>query len=50
MTTVPRAPHAIHNNLTVPIHFYRVEFKQIDGRGLADHWRERYPYMLDMVR
>ena len=44
-TMGPQAPHALHNTGTVPDHFYRIEFKRIDGAGLKDHWREWYPWM-----
>jgi len=44
-TMGPLAPHAVHNTGTVPIHFYRIEFKRIDGDGLKTHWREWYPWM-----
>jgi hypothetical protein len=44
-TMGPQAPHAVHNTGTVPIHFYRIEFKRIDGDGLKTHWREWYPWM-----
>jgi hypothetical protein len=30
--TVPtQAPHAIRNNSAIPLHYYRIEFKRIDG-------------------
>jgi hypothetical protein len=44
-TTGPVAPHAVHNSGSVPIHFYRIEFKRIDGDGLKTNWREWYPWM-----
>ncbi len=44
-TMGPLAPHAVHNTSTVPIHFYRIEFKRIDGDDLKTHWREWYPWM-----
>jgi hypothetical protein len=44
-SSAPRAPHSIHNNGTVPIHYYRVDFKRIDGDGIKTHWREWYPWM-----
>ena len=44
--TVPagRTP-ALHNTGKAPIHYYRIEFKRIDGDGLKDHWREWYPWL-----
>ena len=45
-TTVgPLAPHSIHNQGSVPLHYYRIEFKRLDGDGLRLHWREWYPWM-----
>ena len=48
-TMGPLAPHAVHNTGTVPIHFYRIEFKRIDGDGLKTHWREWYPWMAKLT-
>jgi hypothetical protein len=45
-TVGPEAPHAVTNLGTTPIHFYRVEFKRIDGDDLRTHWAEWYPWML----
>ncbi len=44
-TTGPRAPHSMKNNGTTPLHYYRIEFKRIDGDGLATNWRQWYPWM-----
>ena len=44
-TTGPRAPHAMTNSGTVPLHYYRIEFKRIDGPALKDNWRQWYPWM-----
>ncbi len=44
-TTGPVAPHAVHNTGAAPIHFYRIEFKRIDGDGLKTNWREWYPFI-----
>jgi hypothetical protein len=41
----PQAPHAAHNKSPNPLHFYRIEFKRIDGDGLKTHWRQWYPWM-----
>jgi hypothetical protein len=30
----PQAPHAVHNIDTFPMHFYRIEFKKIDGLSI----------------
>jgi hypothetical protein len=48
-TMGPLAPHAVHNTGAVPIHFYRIEFKRIDGDGLKTHWREWYPWMAKLT-
>jgi len=45
-TTVgPQAPHSILNKGDVPLHYYRIEFKRVDGDGLRSHWKEWYPWM-----
>lgn len=46
---MPRgAAEVTHNRTAVPIHYYRIEFKRIDGEGLKDHWREWYPWMASL--
>ena len=49
-TQGPQAAHAFTNNTGAPIHYYRVEFKRIDGDGLRLHWAEWYPWMADYKR
>ncbi len=44
-TMAPRAPHAIHNGGAVPLHYYQLEYKRIDGDGLNTQWKEWYPWM-----
>jgi len=44
-TMGPLAPHQIHDGGALPLHFYRIEFKRIDGDGLRTHWRDWYPWM-----
>jgi hypothetical protein len=41
----PQAPQSIRNTGVTPIHFYRIEFKRIDGEDLKTHWKEWYPWM-----
>jgi hypothetical protein len=36
------------NKSGATLHFYAVQFKRIDGPGLREHWREWYPFMLEM--
>lgn len=45
-TEAPRAPHAIHNGGTVPVHYYKVDFKRIDGPGFETNWQKWYPWMM----
>jgi hypothetical protein len=47
-TTGPVLAKAI-TATTRPIHYYRIDFKRVDGDGLKDHWREWYPW-LDAVK
>jgi len=44
-TMGPQAPHKARNTSSVPLHFYRIEFKRIDGEELRTRWREWYPWM-----
>ena len=44
-TAGPRAPYAARNTSSTPVHYYRIEFKRIDGDGIKDHWRAWYPWM-----
>jgi hypothetical protein len=45
----PLAPHRVKNAGAFPIHFYRLEFKRLDGNDLPKHWREWYPWMLGPI-
>ena len=38
----------IRNDGETPIHYYRIEFKRIDGDGIKENWREWYPWMTVM--
>jgi hypothetical protein len=42
----PQAPHAVTNNDTFPVHFFRVEFKRVDGDAFKTNWKTLYPWML----
>jgi hypothetical protein len=44
-TTGPTAANVVRSTNAAPIHYYRIEFKRIDGEGIKDHWREWYPWM-----
>ena len=44
----PQAPHALHNGGAAPLHYYRIEYKRIDGDGFAANWKKWYPWMLYM--
>ena len=44
-TMAPEAPRKIHNGGTVPLHYYRIEYKRIDGDGLVANWKQWYPWM-----
>lgn len=48
-TSGPEAPHALHNTGSVPVHYYRIDFKRIDGEGIKTHWREWYPWMAKLT-
>ncbi|QYE36207.1 hypothetical protein KZX46_09880 [Polymorphobacter sp. PAMC 29334] len=48
MTVDAGTPLAVRNTGDRPIHYYRIEFKRIEGDALKDHWREWYPAMAAM--
>jgi len=44
-TSPPQGPHKPINKSDVPVHFYRIEFRRLDGEEIATHWKEWYPWM-----
>lgn len=47
--TTPASPAEVtRNSGTAPIHYYRIEFKRIDGEGLKTRWQEWYPWLKDL--
>ena len=44
-TMAPQAPHTLRNNSAIPLHYYRIEFKRVDGDAFPTHWQEWYPWM-----
>jgi hypothetical protein len=44
-TTGPAPAELTRNTGTAPIHYYRIEFKRVDGDGLKTRWAEWYPWM-----
>jgi mannose-6-phosphate isomerase-like protein (cupin superfamily) len=45
VTTAPQAPHSIHNAGAAPLHYYRIEFKRVDGEDFKANWQKWYPWM-----
>jgi hypothetical protein len=45
-TAPPEAPHKPINHGKVPVHFYRIEFRRLDGEDYRTHWKDWYPWML----
>lgn len=41
---------AFRNTGAAPVHYYRIEFKRIEGDALKDDWREWYPFMVTMQK
>ena len=39
---------AFRNTGIAPVHYYRIEFKRIEGDALKEHWRDWYPFMATM--
>jgi hypothetical protein len=50
MTEAPLAPHELINKDSFPLHYYKVEFKRIDGDDFKDNWKTWYPWMLDPLK
>ena len=48
-TMGPQWPHAASDTNDYPSHFYRIQFKRMDGDGLKTHWKEWYPWMLNLA-
>jgi hypothetical protein len=44
-TTAAQAPHVIHNGGAAPLHYYRIEFKRVDGDDFKSNWQTWYPWM-----
>jgi len=44
-TVAPEPPRRVENNEGVPAHFYRIEYKRLDGAGFATQWATLYPFM-----
>jgi hypothetical protein len=44
-TSPPQGPHKPINKSEVPVHFYRIEFRRLDGEEIATRWKEWYPWM-----
>ena len=48
-TMGPQWPHAASDTNEYPTHFYRIQFKRMDGDGIKTHWREWYPWMVNLA-
>ena len=48
-TMGPQWPHAASDTNDYPTHFYRIQFKRVDGDGIKTHWQEWYPWMLNLA-
>lgn len=48
-TMAPLAPHEVTNKGSFPIHYYRLEFKRVDGADLGANWKVWYPWMVGPI-
>ena len=48
-TLAPLAPHEVTNHGTIPIHYYVLEFKRLDGLDLGANWKTWYPWMVPPI-
>jgi hypothetical protein len=46
-TDAPLAPRTVVNNDTFPLHYFKIEFKRIDGDDYKTHWKTWYPWMMN---
>ena len=42
-------PHAASDTNEYPTHFYRIQFKRMDGDGLKTQWLDWYPWMRNLA-
>lgn len=49
-TEAPLAPHAVSNSDNFPLHYFKIEFKRIDGDDYPTYWKTWYPWMLDPIK
>jgi hypothetical protein len=49
-TAAPQTPHQVTNRADFPLHFYRIEYKRIEGYGLQEHWKEWHPWLLKPLK
>ena len=45
----PQWPHAASTVNAFPSHFYRIQFKRMDGDALKTRWQEWYPWMTNLA-
>jgi hypothetical protein len=48
-TMGPQWPHAASDTNPYPTHFYRIQFKRMDGAGLKTKWQDWYPWMRNLA-
>jgi hypothetical protein len=50
VTMGPQWPHAAACSTDWPTHFYRIQFKRIDGDEIKNRWREWYPWIAEQAK
>jgi len=48
-TRSAQAAHALRVLGDFPLHYYRVDYKRVDGANYAGHWKELHPWILQPV-
>jgi hypothetical protein len=43
LAAAPEGPHQVYNPTEISEHFYRLQYKRIDGDDVESHWRQWYP-------
>ncbi len=49
-TTPAEGMHALTNHDTFPLHYYKIEYKRLDGDSYHTNWATLYPWMKDPIK
>lgn len=49
-TVAAEGMHALTNHDTFPLHYYKIEYKRLDGDDYRTNWQKWYPWMLEPIK